>query len=102
MTYYPNRTMCDILEAMRKCHQTRNYSYLSGLIEEAQNLANRMEAGLYDKRDLTRARDDLHDVKVELSELKTEVKGLEAQKKFLDQAIKKGIEQHEARINESD
>jgi len=36
---------------MRKCHKTRNYSYLDGLIEEAQTLANRMEAGLGEKRD---------------------------------------------------
>lgn len=45
---YPNRTACDVLEEMRKCHGTSNFSYLPGLIEEMQTIANRMEAGLTD------------------------------------------------------
>lgn len=47
----PNRTICSVLEAMRDCTKTQNYSYLLGLIEEAQMLANRMESALYDKKD---------------------------------------------------
>ena len=47
----PNRTMCDVLEEMRKCHETHNYAPLLGLIEEIQSMANRMEASLYDKSD---------------------------------------------------
>ena len=47
-----NRYICDVLEAMRKCYETRNFSYLPGLIEEAQLLADRMEAGLGDKADV--------------------------------------------------
>jgi hypothetical protein len=35
---------------MRKCHETRNYSYLPSLIEEAQTMANRMEAKLLDQK----------------------------------------------------
>jgi len=31
---------------MRTCDKMKNYSFLSGLIEEAQVLANRMESGL--------------------------------------------------------
>lgn len=46
-----NRTACDILQAMRDCHKTRNYSYLPGLIEELQNAANRMEAALWDQKE---------------------------------------------------
>lgn len=49
-TLMPNRTLCDVFEAMREMHKTRNFSYLIGLIEEAQNMANRMEAALYDQR----------------------------------------------------
>ena len=45
----PSRYICSVLEEIRKCHETRNYSYLPGLVEEAQVLANRMESGLYDK-----------------------------------------------------
>lgn len=46
-----NRYLCDVLDEMRKCYKTRNFSHLLGLIEEAQTLANRMEAGLGEKRD---------------------------------------------------
>lgn len=47
----PNRTLCGVLEEMRTAHETHNYSYLLGLIEEAQSMGNRMESGLYDKGD---------------------------------------------------
>ena len=47
MTYITDRTLCDILEDMRKCHKTRNFSYLPGLIEEAQYRAERMESAIY-------------------------------------------------------
>lgn len=40
------RYLCDILEDMRKCYKTRNFSYLPGLIEELQYRANRMENSL--------------------------------------------------------
>lgn len=64
---WPNRTICDVLEAMRKCYETRNFSYLPGLIEECQNMANRMEAALYDKNDLYKAREELRKVREELN-----------------------------------
>jgi len=38
-----SRTVCEIFEDMRRAHETRNFSYLLGLIEEAQYRANRME-----------------------------------------------------------
>ena len=61
---YPNRTICDVLEAMRDCYKTRNFAYLHSLIEEAQNMANRMEASLSDKGDCERylkERSELHE-----------------------------------------
>ena len=69
--FYPylHRTLCDILEEMRKCYDTRNFSHILGLIEEAQSMANRMEASLDDKRDIkewTKLRDKL---KKEIREL---------------------------------
>jgi hypothetical protein len=43
-----NRTLCGVLEEMRKCYETRNFAPLLGLIEEAQTYGNRMEAKLSD------------------------------------------------------
>jgi len=47
-----NRTLCDVLDEMRKCHETHNYSYMLGLIEEAQSMGNRMEAAIGDLNDI--------------------------------------------------
>ena len=57
-----NRMMCDVLEEMRECTKTLNFSYLLGLIEEAQSLGNRMEAKLYDIKDYERLHDDIKDL----------------------------------------
>lgn len=73
----PNRTICGILEEARKCHETRNYSYLLGLLEEIQSAANRMEAALWDQKDLERLRSDR-------KELQEEIKKLREEKKTLD------------------
>lgn len=68
----PNRYICDVFDEMRKCNETRNYSYLLGLIEEAQTMVNRMETRLSDKYDYYTLRKKLLD---EISEDK-EVKDL--------------------------
>ena len=47
----PNRYICDVLEEMRKLHETRNYGALLGMVEEVQVLANRMEAALHERDD---------------------------------------------------
>ncbi len=73
----PNRTLCDVLEAMRTCQKTQNYSYLSGLIEEAQQMAYRMEASLWDQKDIERMREDKKELKRELKKLKAKKEGLE-------------------------
>jgi hypothetical protein len=70
----PNRTICGVLEEMRKCYETRNFSYMNSLIEEIQSMANRMEAKLWDQKDfdyMCERRD----------ELKREIKNLEAIKR---------------------
>jgi len=46
------RTLCNVLEEMRTCGKTRNYANLDSLIEEAQSMANRMEAKLGQVRDI--------------------------------------------------
>lgn len=68
----PNRTLCSVLEEMRKAYETRNFSYLIGLIEEAQSMGNRMESKLWDQKDFERAKEDHSRIKSELKELKKE------------------------------
>jgi hypothetical protein len=74
--YYLNRTLCDVLEEMRKCVQTLNFGPLPGLIEEAQSMGNRMEAALGDDKDLQAMHDEWHRLKKELGELRKEHKAL--------------------------
>ena len=69
----PNRLLCDVLSEMRECVKTTNFSYLSGLIEEAQSLANRMESNLYDIKDFNRLHKDIKVLKKEKKKLKEEV-----------------------------
>lgn len=80
----PNRTLCDALRELRDITKIldehnvdKSKSILSLLTEEIQVYGNRMEAALYDKKDLEYYRD-------ELRELKREVKKLKAQKKDLE------------------
>ena len=58
-----NRYLCSVLEEMRECNKTLNFSYLLGLIEEAQTLGNRMEAKLYEIKDFERLHEDIRDLK---------------------------------------
>lgn len=69
----PNRTLCNVLEEMRKCYETRNFSGIMGLIEEAQSMGNRMEASLYDKHDMLAVQKKIKELKKERDELKKEL-----------------------------
>jgi len=64
-----NRYICSVLDEMRDCVKTSNFSYLSGLIEEAQSLANRMESRLYEIRDFERLHEDIRKLKAEKKKL---------------------------------
>ena len=66
---YPNRYICSVLEEMRKANKFRNYSQLGSLIEEAQTMANRMEAAIEDKNDLDSYRMDISKLKKEYAEI---------------------------------
>ena len=68
-----NRYLCSVLDEIRHCTKTLNFSYLLGLVEEAQTLASRMEAKLYDIKDFER--------------LHTEIKALEKKKKKLEEEL---------------
>lgn len=74
---YPNRTICDMLKELRKCNDTRNFSYFLGLVEEIQSAAERMEAKLHDVKDLKYVRQDTKELKEERRQLKAEIDALE-------------------------
>ena len=85
--YSLNRTLCDVLTEMRKAVKTLNFSYILSLIEEIQVLGNRMEAALYDVKDIKRLREDIKELKDELEELqkqKKELNGKEPKVKLTD------------------
>lgn len=88
--YWRKRTLCDVLGEMRDCTKTHNYSYLPGLIEEAQSMGNRMEAGLSEVKDLQSMQDEwsvkrkeLKKVEETLAKLNNQVKQLSQLKKEL-------------------
>ncbi len=72
-----NRYLCSVLDEMRECTKPLNFSHLLGLIEEAQTLANRMEANLYDIKDFERLRDDIKDLKKKKKKLEEKIEELE-------------------------
>ena len=78
--WFINRTLCDVLEEMRKCNETRNYCGLISLIEEAQSMANRMEASLYEKKDLNNMHDEWVKLKKEIKILRKERDELKLEK----------------------
>ena len=72
----PNRYLCDVLEEMRKCNETRNYGMLAGLIEEAQTMGNRMEAALSEQKDYHRWHDKVKKERAEYRSLLKETNKL--------------------------
>lgn len=77
------RMMCDILDNMRECYRTRNFSYLNGLIEEARYRAFRMEDAL-EKSGGWRSATELEKT---VSETKAELKKLQIEKDRLEKEI---------------
>jgi hypothetical protein len=72
-----NRYLCSVLDEMRECTKTLNFSYLLGLIEEAQTLGNRMEAKLYDIKDFELLHEDIAKLKKQKKKLEEKIEGLE-------------------------
>ena len=68
-TEISGRLICSILDDMRECHKTQNYSYLLGLIEEAQYRANRMEDRLEQVHEFDRMERRYVEVKAKVKEL---------------------------------
>jgi 50S ribosomal subunit-associated GTPase HflX len=76
-----DRFLCDILRNMRQAYETRNFSYLPGLIEEAQYRAERMENAI----EKIGGWGGVQEMEEKRISLKTEIKELEAELKKLKQ-----------------
>ena len=80
---YPHRTLCTLLDELRDCYKTRNFSYMMGLIEEAQSMGDRMESSIDYKKDIERYHREAKEAYEEREKLQEEVKKLEKKKKKL-------------------
>ena len=72
-----NRYLCSVLDEMRECTKTLNFSYLLGLIEEAQTLGSRMESRLFEIKDHERLHKEIRDLKKKKKKLEKEVEEFE-------------------------
>lgn len=81
---YGTRTLCSILRNMRSLNKTQNYSYLSGLIEEAQYRAERMENAL---ETYGNGWNGLVEMEQERVKLKKEVQKLKKEKDNLEKCL---------------
>ena len=81
MDFYLNRNICGVLDEMRSLNKVRNYSSFLALIEEAQMMANKMEAALDDQKDVKRATERLSQLKQEIKNLEGKIEKLKFMKK---------------------
>lgn len=70
--YFPSRTLCEVIEEIRKCYNSRNFAPILGLAEEIQILGNRMEAGLDLKHNFKEGMEKLHTLRTEYKELQSQ------------------------------
>jgi hypothetical protein len=70
--YGTNRSLCSVFDAMRDADKTKNYSYMLGLIEEAQYYGNKMESALQDVKDIRALNEERAKLKKEVYELRKE------------------------------
>ena len=69
----PNRLLCAVFDEMRDCVKTLNFSYLLGLIEEAQSLGSRMESRLFEIKDHERLHKEIRDLKKKKKKLELDL-----------------------------
>ena len=72
-----NRYICEVLHEMRECTKTLNFSYLLGLVEEAQALASRMEGRLREMKDFDRLHEEIRVLKKKKKKLEEKIEELE-------------------------
>lgn len=70
--FWLHRTLCDVLADMRRCDESKNYSGLAGLIEEAQVMGNRMEAALGQVKELPALDAEWHRLRKAVKEVRAE------------------------------
>lgn len=78
-----SRYICSVLDEMRNCYKTYNFSIMASLIEEVQTMANRMEAALDDKNTMEYYHDELKRLRKEKKDLEKNIAELEEQKNKL-------------------
>jgi len=85
-----NRYLCTVLEELRKAAKRLGWvtlpiskRHISSLVEEVQTLANRMEAGLKDKKDFYRYTQDAGELGMSLKEYVNDLK--ETKKELRDE-----------------
>ena len=82
--YYTQRTLCDVLYEITTYLKTmkpfqnpdRKLDVVFSLLEEVQIIANRLEAGLGEKRDLRELNEEWHNLRREVMKLRKEKKNL--------------------------
>jgi len=95
---YPERTMCEVLNEMRKSFESRNFAGLLGLVEEVQTMGNRMEAAIEEKKkyqqyhEEAKAKyDEYEKFRKKVNKLKEEIKELEERRDELKGEINERI-----------
>ena len=73
---YTNRLLCEVLDEINRCYETRNFSPIKGLVSEARILGTRMEAGLSDQKDIQKLSEYRHELKQEVKKLQKEYNNL--------------------------
>ncbi len=73
----PNRTACSVLDEIRGCFKTYNFSPVMGLVEELQSMFSRMESVLYDKSDCKHYQKQAKELRKEIEELEEKKEELE-------------------------
>lgn len=66
---WPSRTLCAVLGELRSCVDTLSFGNMRGLIEEAQSLGNRMEAGLERKKAVRDGAEYVRELRAEILQL---------------------------------
>ena len=107
-----NRYLCTVLEELRKAAKRLGWvtlptgkRHISSLVEEVQTLANRMEAGLKDKKDFYRYTQDAGELGMSLKEYvnylkerKEELIVEKAELRHLNRILEKQIENRKFKL----
>ena len=78
--YYRHRYLCDVLEEIRTCIKTLNFTPLEGLVHEIQIMGSRMESALNTKKDYETLYQEVKELNKKKQKLEQEVKELESEK----------------------